>query len=98
MRDRGQDRTGVHTAGQSRATRHPATTLCDLHRGVPCTSACWRRDALRVLRADLRKLKARIDGLGRDSGRDSHDRLGLLMELESAALYTRLALDTAEGR
>lgn len=55
-------------------------------------------DAIRVLRWDLRRLRARMIGIGRDGFREHPDMTRLLLMLERAAFYTRQALAVAEGR
>lgn len=61
-------------------------------------SPALRRECARVMRHDLRRIKARIDGLGRDVGRDAFDRKRLLLDLEMAAHYTRQSLAVVEAR
>lgn len=57
-----------------------------------------RREVVRVLRCDLRRLRARIFGLGRDHGAErDRSRVSLILKLERAAFYTRAALRLAEG-
>lgn len=55
-------------------------------------------EVARIMRYDLRRIRARIAGLGRDDGRDPVERTRLLIDLELAACITRQCIDQVGAR